>query len=104
MAKHQSETAKAAAKVDPTVRSRGDVPEYPEGTHPIAPVESQTWGPDRIEYGELPDKEKPDPTSIVSTVESDPIADENEKVLRDDAQAGAKQAAKDAEARAKANK
>jgi hypothetical protein len=83
--RHQGETAKAAAKVDPTVRARGGVPEYPEGTHPPAPVEAQTWGPGRFDYGELEDKLKPDPTSVVSTVESDPIEDANQEALRDSA-------------------
>ena len=102
--KYESETAKAAAKVDPTVRGRGNVPEYPEGTHPPAPVEAQTWGPNRFDYGELEDSLKPDPTSIVSTVEPDPLEEETQEVLREDAKAGAEQSAKDAEERAKASK
>ncbi len=90
MADKQSPTAKAAGKADPTVRSRGAVPEYPEGTHPIAPLSEQTWGPDRLEYSEMPTKDKPDETSVVSTVEPDPIEEATQKALRDDARGGGK--------------
>lgn len=78
MAKHQSPTAKAAAKVDPTVRSRSGVPEYPEGTHPPAPISEQTWNGERFSYSDLDEKYKPDPSTVAQTVE-DPLEKDNEK-------------------------
>jgi hypothetical protein len=78
MAEKQSPTEKAAEAVDPTVRSRGGVPEYPEGTHPPAPPDKQTWGPGRFSYAELPAKEKPDKSTIAQTVE-DKLDDKLEK-------------------------
>ena len=82
MAKHQGETAKAAAKVDPTVRSRGGVPEYPEGTHPLAPISEQTWNGERFSYSDLDEKHKPDPSTVAQTDE-DPLDEKNEKALAD---------------------
>ena len=96
--KKQSPTEKAAP--DPTVvGKRGDVPEYPEGTHPIVPIEDQTWGPNRVSYGDLDDDLKPDPTSIVQTVEEDPIVEDNQKALGRDAEYGRKQQAKGQESK-----
>lgn len=67
----KSPTEKAADKVsDPTVRSRGDVPAYPEGTHPVVPAQETTWGdPSRFAYKDMPDKQKPDPSTIAQLVE-----------------------------------
>lgn len=69
MAEKQTPTEKAAAGVDPTVRSRGAVPEYPEGTHPPAPPEKQAWGPGRFTYTDLAAKDKPDKSTVAQTVE-----------------------------------
>ena len=78
---------------DPTVRHiKGGAPEYPEGTHPTKPVSEQTWGPNRFSYSDLDDDQKPDPTSVISQVEPDPIEEENQKVLREGAQQGAERA------------
>ena len=93
------------ADKDPTVRTlKGAAPEYPEGTHPPNPVSDQTWGPNRFEYSDLPDDEKPDPTSVVSQVEPDPLQEETQKVLRDDAKRGAEQSQRESQERAKAQK
>ncbi len=48
-------------KPDPTVKS-GSAPEYPEGSHPIAPLADQDWSAQNKEYRENPDK--PDPTTV----------------------------------------
>jgi hypothetical protein len=79
--KYQGETAKAAANVDPTVRSRGAVPEYPEGTHPPAPISEQTWNGERFTYSDMPDKQKPDESTVAQVVAEDPIEVANEKAL-----------------------
>ena len=84
--KHQGETAKAAAKVDPTVRSRGAVPEYPEGTHPVAPISAQTWNGERFTYSDMPAEQKPDESTVAQVVESDPIQDANDEALKVDAE------------------
>jgi hypothetical protein len=60
----------------------GDVPEYPEGTHPPVPPSEQTWGPDRFKYSDLEAKLKPDETSNVQTVE-DPLEEKNRKALQE---------------------
>jgi hypothetical protein len=80
--KYQGETAKAAAKADPTVRARGDVPEYPEGTHPPAPISEQTWNGERFSYSDMPEKYKPDESTVAQTVE-DPLDDKVQKALAD---------------------
>jgi hypothetical protein len=74
---------------DPSVRYlKGGAPEYPEGTHPLVPPSEQTWGPNRFKYSDLDDDLKPDETSVISQVEEDPIVEETQKVLRDDAKKG----------------
>jgi hypothetical protein len=83
--KYQGETAKAAKDVDPTVRSRGAVPEYPEGTHPPAPISAQTWNGERFTYSDMPAEQKPDESTVAQVVEEDPIEVANEKALRGDA-------------------
>jgi hypothetical protein len=80
----RSSSSKAS---DPSVRHlKGAAPEYPEGTHPIAPVSEQTWGPDRFSYSELPDEQKPDPTSVVQQFDGDPLEDEKQEALKKDAE------------------
>ena len=71
--------SKTARKTpDPTVvGKRGDVPEYPEGSHPLVPPEKQTWGPYRFSYADLEESLKPDSSSIVQTVE-DPLDDKKD--------------------------
>ena len=77
---------------DPTVRHiKGAAPEYPEGTHPTKPVSEVTWGPNRFSYSDLDDDQKPDPTSVISQVEPDPIEEETQKVLKQDAEQGVQQ-------------
>lgn len=72
---------------DPTVSSsRRGVIEYPEGTHPPAPPEDQAWGPGRFSYSDMPDDDKPDKSSVVSVIESDPLTDEAQEALREAAQ------------------
>jgi hypothetical protein len=102
--KYQGETAKAAKDVDPTVRSRGAVPEYPEGTHPPAPISAQTWNGERFTYSDMPDEQKPDPSTVAQVVDEDPIEQANQEALSKDAAAGQKQAAREAAARDKANR
>jgi hypothetical protein len=83
MAKASSRTSSAS---DPTVRHlKGAAPEYPEGTHPPAPASEQTWSAERFSYSDLPDDEKPDPTSVVSQFDGDPLEDEKEAALKKDA-------------------
>lgn len=90
----QSPTEKAAPKQndDPTIRIvPGAAPEYPEGTHPIAPPSEQTWGPDRFSYSDLADEQKPDESTIAQQLDSDPIADAAEEAREQDAADVAKQ-------------
>lgn len=57
-----------ADKKDPTVSTRrGEAPEYPEGTHPVAPIKEQAYSPDRFKYSDHPDK--PDPSTVAQIVE-----------------------------------
>lgn len=82
---------------DPTVVGlRGDVPEYPEGTHPPHPISEQSWSGDRLSYSDAPDDLKPDESSIVQTVDEDPLEADTQKALADDAEAGQKRAAAEA--------
>jgi hypothetical protein len=74
-----------AKKSDPTVTGGTVGGQYPEGTHPIRPISEQTWNGERFSYSDLPDDEKPDPTSIVQQVDSDPIQDANDDALKVDA-------------------
>ena len=72
-----AETSKSESKApsrrqqsDPTIRTlRGAAPEYPEGTHEIAPLEEQDFGPHRFEYKDMPDDQKPDPSTVAQVVE-----------------------------------
>jgi hypothetical protein len=85
-------------KSDPTVGTkRGDVPEYPEGTHPVVSPSEATWGPGRFSYSDLEEDLKPDPSTVASQVEPDPIQEDVQEALRQDAEAGQKRAAKEAE-------
>jgi hypothetical protein len=78
--------AKKASSDDPSIRTlKGAAPEYPEGTHPINPVSEQTYGPGRFSYSDLPDEQKPDPTSVVQEFDGDPVEDEKEEALKKDA-------------------
>jgi hypothetical protein len=79
--------AKASSKSDdPSIRTlKGAAPEYPEGTHPINPVSEQTYGPGRFSYSDLPDEQKPDPTSVVQEFDGDPVEDEKQEALKKDA-------------------
>jgi hypothetical protein len=79
--------AKKASSDDPSIRTlKGAAPEYPEGTHPINPVSEQTYGPGRFSYSDLPDEQKPDPTSVVQEFDGDPIEDEKQEALQKDAE------------------
>jgi hypothetical protein len=53
-------------KADPTIKSTGVVAEYPEGTHPIRPLKEQTLSAVNKEYKEMPDDEKPDPSTVAN--------------------------------------
>jgi hypothetical protein len=78
--------AKKASSDDPSISTlKGAAPEYPEGTHPINPVSEQTYGPGRFSYSDLPDEQKPDPTSVVQEFDGDPVEDEKEEALKKDA-------------------
>ncbi len=70
---------------DPTVRSRGGVPEYPEGTHPPAAPSEQAWGPYRFSYSDVPADEKPDESTVAQTLDKDPLEDDVEKARQKDA-------------------
>jgi hypothetical protein len=79
------------ASSDPSVRSlTGAAPEYPEGTHPIHPVSEQTWNGERFTYSDLDDDLKPDPSSVISEVEEDPIEVDKREALEADAKHAAK--------------
>ncbi len=64
MADKQSKAPSAQEKADPTIRSQGVVAEYPEGTHPIHPLAEQDWAAVNKEYAEMPDDQKPDPSTV----------------------------------------
>lgn len=68
----------AAKKTDPTVRSSVPSSEYPEGTHPPASPSEQAWGPYRFSYSDLPDSEKPDPSTVAQQLDNDPLDDTGE--------------------------
>lgn len=38
---------------------------YPEGSHPLHPLSEQTHAAVNLEYRDMPDDRKPDPSSIV---------------------------------------
>lgn len=58
-------TPPAREKSDPTVRNlKGGAPEYPEGTHPIKAASETTHSATNIEYQDMPEKDKPDPTTV----------------------------------------
>lgn len=78
MADKQSPTERAAPTEEAFVRRVG--PEYPEGTHPPAPPDKQTWGPGRFNYSDLEAKLKPDKSTVAQTVE-DPMQDEIDDAL-----------------------
>lgn len=75
----------ASKKTDPTVRSTPS-PEYPEGTHPPASPSEQAWGPYRFSYSDLPADEKPDESTVAQTIDTDPLREDVERALREDAQ------------------
>lgn len=50
---------------DPTIRRvRGAAPEYPEGTHPLRQVSEVTHSAANLEYRDMPEDRKPDPTTV----------------------------------------
>lgn len=51
-------------KADPTIRIEGVVAEYPEGSHPIAPLAEQHYSAVNKEYGPMEDK--PDPSTVAN--------------------------------------
>jgi hypothetical protein len=54
-----------AEKKNPDVVRSGRVgPEYPEGTHPARPASETHHAASKFEYRDLPDSEKPDPSTI----------------------------------------
>jgi len=92
MAKRQQE---AQQQDDPSVRHlKGGAPEYPEGTHPPVSPSEQTWGPGRFSYADMLDEDKPDPSTVAQTLESDPVQDEAQEALRDAAQSSAEASSK----------
>ena len=81
------------AKNDPTVRTlRGAAPEYPEGTHPPAAPSDQAWGPYRFSYSDMPEKDKPDESTVAQVLDSDSLADETDKARQVDVTAAQKAA------------
>lgn len=54
-------------KSDPTVTSEVVGDAFPEGTHPARKPSEVTHSAENIKYADLPESEKPDPTSIVQT-------------------------------------
>ena len=88
MARRSSESSTSS---DPSVRHlKGAAPEYPEGTHPIHPISEQTWNGERFTYSDLPDDQKPDPTSVIQQVEDDPIEVAKQEALQESAEQQAK--------------
>ncbi len=78
---------------DPSIRTlRGAAPEYPEGTHPPHPPSEQAWGPGRFSYEDMPEKDKPDESTVVQVLVSDSLADSAEKVRAADARTAQKPA------------
>lgn len=51
-------------KADPTIRTAGVVAEYPEGSHPIAPLAEQDYAAVNKTYGEM--QAKPDPSTVAN--------------------------------------
>lgn len=54
----------AAKKSDPTVTTDRVGDEYPEGTHPARSPSEVTHSAENLEYQDMPDDRKPDPSSI----------------------------------------
>lgn len=55
---------KKSPEKDPTI-STGSVQEgYPDGTHPLHPLAEQHYAAANKEYRDMPDDEKPDPSSV----------------------------------------
>jgi hypothetical protein len=48
---------------DPTVTSEV-VAEFPEGTHPARPASEVTHSAENLQYRDMPDDRKPDPSTI----------------------------------------
>jgi len=67
MAENDSKSKPRSERSDPTIRSDSTSPEYPEGTHPIAPIEEQAWSPERFVVRDNPDK--PHPSSVAQVIE-----------------------------------
>ncbi|HMF59893.1 MAG TPA: hypothetical protein VK595_05960 [Vicinamibacterales bacterium] len=63
---------------DPTVTSRRAGSEYPAGTHPPAAPDKQAWSAGRLTYSLVPDKDKPDKSTIAQTADPDPLLDARE--------------------------
>ena len=78
------------AATRPSGPLKGAAPEYPEGTHPPNPPDEQTWGPGRFSYSDMPEEDKPDKSTVASVVEPDPVTEDAQDALREDAEAGAK--------------
>jgi hypothetical protein len=56
--------AQQREKADPTIKQGGVVASYPEGTHPIRPLKEQTYAAVNKEYKDMPDEDKPDPSTV----------------------------------------
>jgi hypothetical protein len=54
-----------ATKDDPTITSVSGAAEYPDGTHPPAPIEKQDLSAANREYREMDDKPSPDTVAQV---------------------------------------
>lgn len=79
---------------DPSIRTlRGAAPEYPEGTHPPHPPSEQAWGPDRFSYEDVPEKDKPDVSTVAQVLTTDTLADTVSKAQGVDVRAAQKAAA-----------
>ena len=52
------------AATDPTVTSATTAPEYPEGTHPAVSISEGADAASSLQYRDMPDDLKPDPTTV----------------------------------------
>jgi hypothetical protein len=60
-----SKRQQATKDSDPTIRSTSGAAEYPDGTHPPAPIEKQELSAANREYREMDDKPSPDTVAQV---------------------------------------
>jgi hypothetical protein len=60
-----SKRQQATKDSDPTIRSTSGAAEYPDGTHPPAPIEKQDLSAANREYREMDDKPSPDTVAQV---------------------------------------